>query len=241
MSIKLVELNIRHGGGNRISKILKRITEYNADVIVLTEFRHNKNYDIIRNKLHEEGFEWQAAAIENSRANTVFIASKLQFTIYFLIDLPVECTGRSILVRFEQFSLMGVYFAQKKEKKLLSDFIMNNITPALGSRGLIIGDFNTGRHYIDEPGKTFYCADSFVSLEDSGLIDSWRKRISIRGRFFYRQSAPSVLNKCVIIHALKEFLRTPYSPQTETSNVEPAAGAFLRHPSLKSLGILAFF
>lgn len=76
-----------------------------------------------------------------------------------------------------------------RERNSFSIFIINNIIPALGRRGMILGDFNTGRHYIDEPGKTFYCADSFISLEDSGLIDSWRKRNMDKKEYSWYSSA----------------------------------------------------
>ncbi|MCU7491347.1 MAG: endonuclease/exonuclease/phosphatase family protein [Ignavibacteria bacterium] len=92
MSIKLFELNIRHGGGKRIPQILKRIIGYNVDVIVLTEFRHNQNSDTIKNKLLDEGYRWQTTVPESRRTNTVFIASRLHFESVPLIDLPVECT-----------------------------------------------------------------------------------------------------------------------------------------------------
>jgi exonuclease III len=39
---------------------------------------------------------------------------------------------------------------------------------------LIVGDFNTGRHCIDEKGRTFSCADQFEALAASGWCDAWR-------------------------------------------------------------------
>jgi exonuclease III len=39
---------------------------------------------------------------------------------------------------------------------------------------LIVGDFNTGRHCIDEKGRTFSCADQFETLAASGWCDAWR-------------------------------------------------------------------
>lgn len=79
MVINLGELNIMHGGRRRVPKILNRIRVYNADIVVLTEYRHNQNSDIIKNKLLDEGYKWQTAAIGNRNQNTIFIASKLHF------------------------------------------------------------------------------------------------------------------------------------------------------------------
>ncbi len=39
----------------------------------------------------------------------------------------------------------------------------------------IIGDFNTGKHYIDEKKSIFLCADYISRMEDMGWIDGWRR------------------------------------------------------------------
>jgi len=39
--MKIVTLNIRHGGGTRVPVILEYLDSQNGDVIVLTEFREN--------------------------------------------------------------------------------------------------------------------------------------------------------------------------------------------------------
>ncbi|MEI7478012.1 MAG: hypothetical protein WCJ81_06050 [bacterium] len=39
---------------------------------------------------------------------------------------------------------------------------------------IFMGDFNTGRHFIDERGKTFYCSDCMFDIEQAGMIDVWR-------------------------------------------------------------------
>lgn len=39
---------------------------------------------------------------------------------------------------------------------------------------LLVGDFNTGMHRVDELGKTFVCAGHFARLSSSGWSDMWR-------------------------------------------------------------------
>jgi len=41
-------------------------------------------------------------------------------------------------------------------------------------RFLLIGDFNTGLHGIDEVGSTFHCAEDFARLSGIGWTDVWR-------------------------------------------------------------------
>ncbi|HYX05984.1 MAG TPA: hypothetical protein VE912_04550, partial [Bacteroidales bacterium] len=55
-------------------------------------------------------------------------------------------------------------------------YILRDGIDFLGNNGLIIGDFNTGKHYIDEKGKTFYCSEYFDKFNEASLIDSWRSR-----------------------------------------------------------------
>ena len=46
----------------------------------------------------------------------------------------------------------------------------------LKEQSLLLGDFNTGRHFLDERAKTFYCAEYFDRLENLGWVDAWRSR-----------------------------------------------------------------
>ncbi|MGE5621383.1 MAG: endonuclease/exonuclease/phosphatase family protein [archaeon] len=175
--MKVVTLNILHGGGKRIPLILDRLKKYNAEVIVLTEFRENKNASTIKEILCSAGWIYQANGfVTGSRINTVFIASRIPFRVIPLPAIPVECRQRALMAKFQKFSLLAVYFAMSYEKEALFNYILEQGIKALGNRGMIIGDFNTGRHFIDESGRTFHCEDIFVKIEESGLVDSWRKR-----------------------------------------------------------------
>ena len=71
---------------------------------------------------------------------------------------------------------MGAYFPIKQEKRSVFDFICSRGIELLGTHGVLIGDFNSGKAYLDEVGRTFSCIDCFERLETVGLIDSWRSR-----------------------------------------------------------------
>jgi len=60
--MKLVTLNIQHGGGRRIPGILDYLRSQEADAIVLTEFRENSNAEALRSGLAENGFHHFAGA-----------------------------------------------------------------------------------------------------------------------------------------------------------------------------------
>ena len=164
--MKIVTLNIQHGGGRRIAPIIEFLNQLNADLIVLTEYHlDDKN---LGKQLVELGYQHQVAGSSLPKENSVLIVSKEPFKV-------LSASQRIVSVRLKELVLFGVYFPQGDEKYPVYKKLKTEVKEA-GSSVLVLGDFNTGLHYIDEAGKTFACADSFESLKDVGLIDSWRSR-----------------------------------------------------------------
>ena len=60
--MKIVALNIRHGGGSRIENLISVLIQTKADIIVLTEFRFNNNSNILRNALNKEGYSYATSS-----------------------------------------------------------------------------------------------------------------------------------------------------------------------------------
>ena len=164
--MKIATLNIQHGGGRRIAPIIEFLKQLNADLIVLTEYHlDDKN---LGKQLVELGYQHQVAGSTLPKENSVLIVSKEPFEV-------LSASQRIVSVRLKELVLFGVYFPQGDEKYPVYKKLKTEVKEA-GSSVLVLGDFNTGLHYIDEAGKTFACADSFESLKDVGLIDSWRSR-----------------------------------------------------------------
>jgi exodeoxyribonuclease-3 len=174
--MKLVTLNIQHGGGARILKILGYLESQDADVIVLTEFRENANADALRSALTAKGYLYFAAASNNHKENTVCIFSRYPFESRTYPELPAEDRRRLISAHFEGVAIYGVYFAQNVAKARLFEFLAKGNHKPTEARHLIVGDFNTGLHFLDEQGATFFCTAEFQALLNSGLVDSWRSR-----------------------------------------------------------------
>jgi exodeoxyribonuclease III len=174
--MKVMTFNIRQGGGDRKESIINSINNHDPDVLVLTEFRENKNSEYFRTKLATSGYINSAVASITKNLSTVLIASKIPFiTETFHKELNGE-GHRLLLAHFHDFSIAGVYFAQKKEKEILFNFLIKNASDLFYQEALIIGDFNTGKHLIDEVGKVFHCVNEFQLLEHNGFIDTWRTR-----------------------------------------------------------------
>jgi len=174
--MKIMTFNIRHGGGTRGKQIIDSVLKHNPDTIIFTEYRENKNGLFIRQTLFERGYISFSASSTATKENAVAIASKIPFTpTTFPLELN-ENSQRAILAAFENISVLGVYFAQKDAKRPLFDFINAKGHQLLGENGLIIGDFNTGKYFLDEPKNTFHCVEEFEQLEENGFVDSWRSR-----------------------------------------------------------------
>lgn len=77
-------------------------------------------------------------------------------------------------VKLEGINLLGFYFANKQAKVPLFEWFTTLPQDLLESPTLMIGDMNTGKHFIDEPGKTFVGSDYIDQLEELGWVDIWR-------------------------------------------------------------------
>ena len=162
----ITTLNLQHGGGRRITPIVEFLGVLNSDVLVLTEY-HSDDRGLGK-KLFELGYKSQVSGGNQPKENTVLIASKVAFEIF-------QSTQRICSVRLKEFLLFGVYFPQGEAKRPVFNQLKNGVNQAKLPT-LVIGDFNTGIHYLDEAGKSFICSDSFKSLSDGDLVDSWRSR-----------------------------------------------------------------
>lgn len=174
--MRLLTLNIRHGGGTRASRIAEFICDQAPDIVVITEFRANAPGQAIRLALSQSGLPNQVASSTEPRVNAVCIASRERLSVIDLPAGPQDEIHRLLAVRTGGVVLVGAYFPQNEAKRPVFMRVRDQVLPMLGGRGIILGDLNTGRPFEDEAGSTFYCADCFDELLAAGLVDSWRVR-----------------------------------------------------------------
>lgn len=174
--MKLITLNIRHGGGKRVPLILEYLQAQDADVIVLTEFRENSNAIALRARLSESGFWFFAGASTAAKENSVCVFSRQPFVPRTYAELGAQDRHRLISAHFDGVAVYGVYFSQNKAKASLFQFLAAGGHRPTETDFYIIGDVNTGLHFRDEERATFYCTEEFEELIESGVIDSWRSR-----------------------------------------------------------------
>ena len=172
--MKITTWNIRHGGGSRIKEISQFCSENrDSDVLVITEFRNNKNKDLIINVLDNYGYSRVFTTDAESKINSVLVACKNENKVEVFDELK-EHKQRVIKVKNSNFSIYACYFPQQKLKKIVFDFLLKEIKNNPNENIIIAGDFNTGKHYLDEKGASFYCAEYLNKLEAAGMLDAWR-------------------------------------------------------------------
>ena len=173
--MKVFSWNIRHGGGTRITEILAELERHtDSDFIILTEYRNNKNASSIKEKLTHLGFVNQYSPNVEAKVNSVLIAAKYSVSFEEFPELQSH-QHRVVSARWKDTHIVGTYFPQKKEKARVFDFLSDLVKTAHIETTLIIaGDMNTGVHFEDETGKSFYCSKDFIELKKEGLTDAWR-------------------------------------------------------------------
>jgi len=169
--ITITTWNIRHGGGSRLLQITTVLDGYSSsDVLVITEYRPNKNGKAIRALLEEKGYGHQFTTVTEEKQNGVLVASRLEFEAK-TDERLAEHSHRVAIAQYEGFTLYCCYFPQQKEKQKVFDYLIEEC--ANSDRYVITGDINTGLHFIDEKGKSFYCAEALYEL-DQVMPDVYR-------------------------------------------------------------------
>jgi len=182
--MKIMTFNIRHGGGTRVHSITKSIDFHNPDILVLTEYRENKNADVLRGHLARSGYLYMTSGTIDPNVNSVLIASKAPFVPCLFDDFKEPEKTKSLVgARFDGINIIGGYFPGQDRKYPVFEYLLEHANEFLSDTGLIIGDINTGKHHLDEQGASFYGAEYLDKLEEVGFIDSWRIRNSEKREF----------------------------------------------------------
>ncbi len=172
----LATWNLRHGGGKRIKQILETLKENNnIDVLILTEFRNNQNKLTIENELKNQGYEFIETLDVEPKLNSVLIASKREFKSREDFPTLKIHKQRVLKVKIGEYNIYGCYFPGQDLKKEVFEFLLTEIEKNGKENLIITGDINTGKHFLDKNGATFYHSDYLEKFEKRGLIDAWRK------------------------------------------------------------------
>ncbi len=185
--MRIATLNIRHGGGTRVSAILRYLPTLDADVLILTEFRSGATGSAIRSNLAAQGYSLQAHSSNDPSVNAVLMASRIGGSVVKVRAGPPGFEHCLTVARFRDLSICACYFPQGERKRPVFDQLIG-LTKELQPLGLVLGDLNTGLPFQDEAGRTFKCVDAFQALLRANLVDSWRVRHPDAREFSWRST-----------------------------------------------------
>ena len=79
-------------------------------------------------------------------------------------------------IEFPRLHVTGVYMPNLLAKVPYWEALLVSLTARTSHRALAIGDFNTCRAFLDEPGETDRCAHFLDRVNAAGFRDVWRHR-----------------------------------------------------------------
>ena len=208
--MKILALNLNKlgpaAGNGRPANLVRYFRDSKADVLVFSEFKKSllsrpfkeglaaagcHGETCFAAALEMEGFRYKSVSKTDGNSGLgVAVFSRRQAK-------PVSLTphsddkNRITALEINGFSVIGVYFFAGDRnisgtgKFTLFDYLLS-VPEELSGRSLVMGDFNTGLHCLDEEGKTFSAESRFKAMEERGWVDLWRAKHGKRREFSFK-------------------------------------------------------
>jgi exonuclease III len=174
--LRLLTWNIRAGGGVRLPRIAETLAMHRADVLVLTEYRSGDAGARLRVLLSDLGYAWLSPVEPPGTRNGVLIAARARPGSVAHVSEQVPEPWRMLTVTIDRMRLFGIYMPNLKAKIPYWEALIDAAGPHARRPALALGDFNTCRAFVDEPGAidtTAFCMDKIIG---AGFRDVWRDR-----------------------------------------------------------------
>lgn len=181
--MRLFAWNIRQGGGSRLPAIAAAIQRHEADVLVLSEYRGGDAALRLKEALERIGYRYMTAPEPPPGKTGVLIAARRRLRAHAPLDPALPEPYRLVHVEIGKLSLCGVYMPNLLAKVPYWEAVVASLATRLQGHALAIGDFNTCRAYVDEPGAIDRCAYFMDRVAELGFCDLWRHRFP-EGREF---------------------------------------------------------
>ncbi len=174
--MRLLAWNIRQGGGTRLAGIVAALLRHDADVLILSEYRGGDSADRLRVALKAAGYRHVSELMPPPGRTGVLIASRRGFATHGALcgDLPESY--RLVDVDCGAVRITGVYMPNLLKKVPYWQALVAAFAARVDDDTLAIGDFNTCRAFVDEPGAIDATAHFMDSVEAIGFRDLWRQR-----------------------------------------------------------------
>lgn len=174
--MRLLAWNIRQGGGSRLAGIMAAIVRHDADVLILSEYRGGDSAERLRAALKTSGYRHATRLAPPPQRTGVLIAARRRFVERGPVCAGVEEPWRLLDVDLGVVRLTGVYMPNLLKKVPYWQSLVDALTDRAPHDALAIGDFNTCRAYVDEPGAIDATAHFMDSMNAIGFRDLWRHR-----------------------------------------------------------------
>jgi exodeoxyribonuclease-3 len=174
--MKILSLNIRHGGGTRVDRLCAAIAALEATVVVLQEFRTNESGNTLCANLKSQGFAYTAHSEPGTHEYGVLIASRERFTNAATMPVIGNDRCRVLEVGIGSLRLGGVYFpVGRATTTFWTDHFLPLARQRKGERYIFAGDFNSCSKAAGD-GARDYSADALKALLADGWTDAWRAK-----------------------------------------------------------------
>jgi len=172
--MRIITWNIRHGGGKRLEAICKALTSKTPDIVVITEFRNGETGKSLQSYFEESGLTHLHAGKTAPRQNSTLIASRHPFLKTGFVARAVEHPFRMPYVQMKDLTVAGAYLPILRQKHPYWERLVPWSQKRRRSPLLVTGDFNTGRHFLDETGASYISSHYMDAMEKAGFDDLWR-------------------------------------------------------------------
>lgn len=176
MSMRLLAWNIRQGGGARLAAITAAMARHEADVVIISEYRGGEAGARLRDALAAIGYRYSTRMTPPAGRSGVLIAGRRRFRQHGPLSQALPEPYRIVGVELRGIRLCGVYMPNLLAKVPYWEALIVALAAEAGRAALAVGDFNTCRAYVDEPGAIDRTAHFMDKIEAIGFCDLWRRR-----------------------------------------------------------------
>ena len=174
--LRVLAWNIRQGGGSRLTAIAEAVARHDADILVISEYRGGPSAERLRLALAGLGYRHMSALTPPPGRNGVLVAGRRPFREHGCVSPALPEPYRMVRIEVAGLQLCGVYMPNLLRKAPYWEALIAMLGEAADRAVLAIGDFNTCRAYVDEPGAIDATAHFIDKVEAIGFCDLWRRR-----------------------------------------------------------------
>lgn len=194
--MRILNWNIRSGGGKNVGQIIDRTLIHAPDIVVYSEFRTGNGQAIVQG-LAQGGFRWIETSHPKEKENGLLVASRLaivpsecdahdedpqRWLALYSPELDAHLVALHIPGAPDHKFINGVGISGGARKKLFWEKLITFAEMHRSERLIFVGDFNTGLK-ADSEGTPFLLSKYMTTLGAIGFVDTWRSKHAAEKEF----------------------------------------------------------